>query len=152
MRRARLMAAAAVCAAVISVLAIPAGRAHHAPWYLQEPCLDTETVLLVKALWRDSWVTAMDVIWHESDCLPDAKSPRSSATGLFQQLDAFGREAADLLGWEPGWDRTHPLRNIVAAYTIWSAIENGGGNGWRRWGVCDGPAEWHYGWVGCGFR
>lgn len=72
---------------------------------------------------------AMSVMWCESRYNPNAKNPRSSASGLFQHLARYwpGRSAA--AGWA-GADIFDPEANIAVAAWL-----SDGGRDWGHW-VC----------------
>ncbi len=69
---------------------------------------------------------AMRVLTCESRGDPDAKNPRSTASGLFQHLASYWPERSVNAGW-PGSDVFDPVANVaVAAWLFYS----------------DGPGHW----------
>ncbi|MDH3248587.1 MAG: lytic transglycosylase domain-containing protein [Acidimicrobiia bacterium] len=70
---------------------------------------------------------ALAVISCESSGDPDAKNPRSSASGLFQHLGRFWPERSVKAGL-PGVDIFDPSANVAVA--AWLVYEGGG---WSHW-------------------
>lgn len=76
--------------------------------------------------------TAIDVMWHESHCKPEAINPRDShkgctgSFGLFQTACIHGDKNILL----------EPKNNIAKAHVLYKE------RGWRPWGVCsDGKVD-----------
>ncbi len=70
---------------------------------------------------------AVDIVRCESQGQPDAKNPRSTASGLFQHLASLWPERATNAGY-PGADVFDPVANTAVA--AWLAYEGGG---WSHW-------------------
>ncbi len=70
---------------------------------------------------------ALEIMQCESNGRPDAKNPRSTASGLFQHLHSMWPPRVAAAGWEDGsiWD---PQINIAVA--AWLVNEGGG---WSHW-------------------
>lgn len=70
---------------------------------------------------------AVDVVQCESHGQPDAKNPRSTASGLFQHLASLWSDRAAKAGYA-GTDVFDPVANTAVA--AWLVYEGGG---WRHW-------------------
>jgi soluble lytic murein transglycosylase-like protein len=78
---------------------------------------------------------ALRVIGCESSGDPNAKNPRSSASGLFQHLGRFWPERSTKAGLT-GADIFDPSSNIAVA--AWLVYEGGGWSHWNPSGHCWG--------------
>lgn len=111
--------------------------------------IPTEILRAIQSLWpEDQWLRAQRVAWCESRYRLDAKNPTSSASGLFQTLAPWTRDAGtgrEVWGWvysasgeklsaaaglgisqhEAKWT----IRNAEVAYEIWSRA----GGSWSAW-------------------
>lgn len=81
-------------------------------------------------LWGDLFHEQMGrIITRESGWNPAAKNPRSTASGLTQQLDIHAWRYARR-GWDWNTDRFNAVKNLEIAFELWSE------SGWKPWACC----------------
>lgn len=92
-----------------------------------EPAEPSVEALVFTYFDADDAGRALAVIDCESGGDPDAKNPRSTASGLFQHLASMWPERSVAAGWA-GYDVFDPRANVAVA--AWLVYEGGG---WSHW-------------------
>lgn len=84
---------------------------------------------LIDALWGGDAPQMRAIVQRESNYLPWAKNPRSSASGLTQLLDLHAHRFT-ARGWTWDTGRFDALQNLVVAHDLWSEAR------WSPWRCC----------------